>query len=65
MAEYYRIKFTSGLEGEGYQEMVSDNVVVKANARVARITDLNGNTLNVPEKLEYEVVGEETPEWAV
>lgn len=41
MKTYIEIEFTAGLEGFGYQEI--------ENGDVLRLTDLNGNTLNLPE----------------
>lgn len=57
--QYLLIEFTLGLECQAYQEI--------ENGVVIRYTDLQGNTLALPEVTESYVVDKNyvTPEWAV
>ena len=56
--DYYKIKFTSGLEGEGYQ--------VCQNGCMQYLTDIEGNILDPAHPIGYHITGAspEAPEWA-
>jgi hypothetical protein len=54
---YDKVRFLSGYEGEGYQEI--------DNGTMLRLTDLNGNTVDGRLELSYTVIAPETetPAW--
>jgi len=58
MFEYILCEFEYGYEGQLYQEINQGNVV--------RLTDLNGNTLNLTDEYGYFVidVNPQRPTWA-
>jgi len=47
--KYILIEFTSGLKGQGYQ--------VIENGMVTKIVDLDGKDMELPEAIEYKVIG--------
>lgn len=55
--EYLKIRFTSGISGEGYQEI--------SEGYVQRLTDLDGNTVGEDAPCEYHVTdgSPSFPEW--
>lgn len=50
---YDKIKFLSGYDGEGYQEI--------DNGAVVRMTDLDGNVLVLPDDIRYAIIEAESP----
>jgi hypothetical protein len=58
--QYIRVDFTSGIEVQGYQE-------VDDNGNVKRYTDLDGNTLTLPEVYECTAVdgSPDFPVWGI
>lgn len=51
--DYIKVRFTSGLSGEGYQEV--------SEGYVQRLTDLDGNTVGEDTPCEYHVADANPP----
>ena len=57
--KYNKVTFISGIEGEGYQEIL--------DGEMQRLTDLDGNTINPLQDMSYSIIeaNADVPSWGI